>query len=153
MTGQIIYTPENPPTKGNAKKIWDVFVREGMEPYDLHYNFGPRGYGGSGTWACGLGKFKHFVSANNGCLQDEFWCGIVGKTMVYIQSMSAPFGCMQVGFAIRKCPFRTRSGCSYYSSTGKDAIAENDCPENCTTGTDEFLKQRNEEYEKWKRLL
>lgn len=148
MAGQIIYTPENPPTKGVAKKIWDVLVKEDLDPQDLHYNGGRRGVGGGGTWACELGNTKY----NNG-MRDYFGnlCGIMGKTLVYIQELTAPYDMKFVGFTTRKCPFRTKHGCSYYYSTGRDALVENDCPKTCDDGTDEFLIQRNAEYERIKR--
>lgn len=148
MTFQIIYTPENPPTKGIAKKIWDVLVKDNLDPQDLHYNGGRAGAAGGGTWACELGNPEKY----NQTL--DYWgnfCGILGKTLVYIQELTAPYNTKYVGFTTRKCPFRTRTGCSYYYLTNRDALQENDCPQTCDTGSDEFLTQRNLEYEKIKK--
>lgn len=148
MGKQIIYTPENPPTKGIAKSIWDVLVKDGTDPQDLHYNGGKRGVSGGGTWACELGNTEKYHDGAVNYFGD--FCGVIGKTLVYIQSLTAPYESRYVGFTTRKCPFRTKRGCSYYSSTGRDALKENDCPKDCDSGTDEFLTQRNEEYEKVK---
>lgn len=152
MTNQIIYTPENSPTKGVAKKIWNVLVANNLDPQDLHYNGGRRGVAGGGTWACVINDtFERRVLSNrhrsNGTRAGEFWCGILGRTAIYLEEMTSPYDSFIVGFATRKCPFRTRTGCSYYSLTNRDGIQEDDCPATCDAGTDEFLTQRNEEYE------
>jgi hypothetical protein len=75
----------------------------------------------------------------------------MGRTVIYLEEMTAPYNSFIVGFTTRKCPFRTRAGCSYYSLTNKDVIQENDCPKTCDSGTDEFLTQRNEEYDRIKK--
>jgi hypothetical protein len=148
MGKQIIYTPENLPKSGKAKMIWDVLVRADLDPQDLHYNGGKRGVSGGGTWACELGNpEKHNLYTM------DYWgnfCGILGKTLVYIQSLTAPYDFLYVGFTTRKCPFRSPKGCTYYSRTNRDPLSENDCPQTCDSGSDDFLKQRNEEYEKTK---
>ena len=151
---QIIYTPENPPTKGVAKKIWSVLEREGLKPQDLHYNPGKPSTDGSGTWACHLDNgpevWKHDVSS--GCIEGEYWCGIVGKTAIYIEGMVAPYSQVLAGFVTHDCPFRYKGGCKYPSmNPNYENIWPEGCPKNCNEGNDEFLLLRSNQYEKWKR--
>jgi hypothetical protein len=107
------------------------------------------GINGGGTWACELGNPEKYTNS----LRDYFGnlCGIFEKTLVYIQSLTAPYDMVYVGFTTRKCPFKTRTECSYYYLTNRDMLLENDCPSTCDAGTDEFLIQRNEEYERVKK--
>jgi hypothetical protein len=157
---QTSYTPTNPPTKGNAKLIWDTLISGGFVVDELHYNKGPRSDCGSGTWACEA--YKQGVCS---CVDNEwgYWCGIVGKTAVYIMQTSAPYGEYFVGFSSRVCPFLqyqkncNRPGkhqiCKYASmkpSRHGENIWPEGCPKECDAGTDEFLILRNNEYEKWK---
>lgn len=153
---QVIYTPENPPIKGVALRIWKVLTDTGLEPYDLHYNFGPRSIEGSGTWACALGGSPtNIVSTLNGVREGEYWCGIHGRTMVYLQAMTAPFTMVRIGFTSRSCPFYIKIYerinneryyvCKYFTLTKKEL--KHDCPNDCTNCTNEFLIKRNEEYQ------
>jgi hypothetical protein len=146
---QVIYTPENPPTKGVAKKIWNTLIANGFSVDELHYNKGPKSNCGSGTWACEAHK-----EGVGSCIDNEFgyWCGILGKTGVYIMQTSAPYGEYFVGFTTRECPFRCKSGCKYPSMNPnfKNIWPEN-CPRECNAGNDEFLLLRNNEYEKWRK--
>lgn len=156
----ILYDPDNPPKKGVAKRIWKVFVDAGLEPYDLHYNGGRRGVGGGGTWACALGGKPSNIHNVDGTNAGEFWCGIHGKTMVYLEGMTAPYDTTIVGFTRRSCPFYQRTydhisnevyyGCKYCSITSN--WPEN-CPKplDCTNCTDEYLAIRNNEYAKVKK--
>jgi hypothetical protein len=154
-----LYTPENPPKKGIAKQIWKVFVDAGLEPYDLHYNGGRRGIGGGGTWACALGGSTKNIIEPDGTQRGEFWCGIHGKTMVYLETMVAPYGKVIVGFTSRACPFYQRVrdrlsrdyyyGCKYCAMTG-DWPEDCQKPMDCANCSDEYLTLRNNEYAKLK---
>ena len=151
---QFIYTLENPPTKGIALKIWKVLVENGLEPQDLHYNPGRRSVEGSGTWACALDNGPEVVDRDiiSGCIEGEYWCGIVGKTAVYIEGMVAPYSRILVGFTSRMCPFRYKNGCKYPSMNPNfENIWPEGCPRECDVGNDEFLITRNNEYEKWRK--
>jgi len=159
---QIIYTPDNPPpTKGIGKKIWAVLVREGLEPEELHFNPGRRSVEGSGTWACTIQNTKGYSRGDRdvrtGTQDGEYWCGLHGKTAVYLEGMVAPYNTILVGFTTRVCPFRySKHSCKYPSMTpSTENIWPEGCPKDknfhCDSGTDEFLILRNNEYEKWKR--
>jgi hypothetical protein len=159
MTKQIIYTPENPPTKGIAKKIWGVFINKKLDPQELHYNIGRQSINGSGTWACTLNNGPVVLDrdATHGTIDGEYWCGIIGKTAVYIEGMVAPYSRVLVGFTTNVCPFRYGKHACRYPSMCKnlDNIWPDGCPTDkefrCNTGTEEFLIQRNNEYARWKK--
>lgn len=175
-----LYTKENPPKTGTAKRIWKTLVAAGYDPEEIHFNPGRRGVGGSGTWACALNNPPvrgQYVSS--GIPEGEFWCGICGRSAVYLEIMVAPYGRMLVGFSDRVCPFFQRRfywapgekvppyhkqsfmACKYgtmrpydYTKTGEENIEMSyptGCPEDCANCADEFLKTRNREYEKFKR--
>jgi hypothetical protein len=140
---QIIYTPETPPTRGNAKKIWKVLTTSGLQPTDLHYNFGSLSVYGSGTWACKLGNFKN-IDPGSGIINGEYWCGL-SANIVYIKDMVAPFTCIVIGYTTQKCPFRTKTACRYPSMVGK---MPGGCPKNrdCIISDQMLLYTRNNEF-------
>ena len=143
---QISYTPETPPTKGNAKKIWDTLVANGYKVDELHYNKGPRSACGSGTWACETYIEGAPVIDNKW----GYWCGIIGKTAVYLEQTTVPYGQIFVGFATRKCPFRNKNGCSFMHNHTDWPWDKGMCNSNCDTLTDEQLLKLANEYEKVK---
>lgn len=71
-----MYTPENPPKRGNAKKLWDDLKTSALGVTELHYNFGRYG-----TWA-----FK----CNHSILPNGAFCGIKSGR-VYVQELTAPY--------------------------------------------------------------
>jgi len=79
------YTKENPPKRGNGRKIWKVLVDADMNPTELHYNannWGRDREGGYGSWGCSVFiKFR----------QVDVLCGILDNGSVYIQELSAPY--------------------------------------------------------------
>lgn len=80
------YNDDNPPSGGNAAKIYRVFKLHGLKVHDLHYNANcwmKNMHDGWATWAC--------VISGNELGYSEFWCGISNSGDVYIQSSSAPF--------------------------------------------------------------
>ena len=79
------YTRENPPKRGNGRKIWRALVKAGMTPLELHYNpnnFGRDYEGGYGSWACTLTASPSDFG---------YLCGILSDDRVYLESLSAPF--------------------------------------------------------------
>ena len=75
------YTQDNPPKRGNAKKIWAAMKYNDVEVTELHYNPNCWGKGkdmGWGTWAC--------VTT-----EGEFFAGI-SQGSAWLQSLHAPFG-------------------------------------------------------------
>lgn len=76
------YTPEEPPTRGTAKKIWRALEEAGLEPSSLHYNANCWGRGtqdGWGTWACGIRL-------------GDYHCGWDDLThRAYIRELAAPY--------------------------------------------------------------
>jgi hypothetical protein len=78
-----IYTPDNIPARGKAKKIWDALIQNGFKVRRLHYNANCWGRGrelGWGTWT---------FSEDDLDLSGS-WCGIhEGK--VYVMMMEAPY--------------------------------------------------------------
>ena len=74
------YTQDNPPSGGNAKKIWEALWDNDLEPSTLHYNANCWGQGkdlGWGTWGCVT-------------IVGDMWCGI-SQGQVYVQAMGAPY--------------------------------------------------------------
>jgi len=175
------YTKETPPKTGVAKRIWKALVAAGYDPEEIHFNPGRNGVGGSGTWACALNNSPvEGQCIRSGIPDGEYWCGVCGRNAVYIQVMIAPYGKMLVGFSDKVCPFYKRTfywphtgkfdgnyhkesymGCKYmgmrprdYSKTREENIEASKpkgCPSDCANCTDEFLKMRNLEYERFKR--
>ena len=148
---QVSYTKNNIPTKGVAKKIWDTLIANGFVVDELHYNYGRRSTGGSGTWACEASNEEKNIDSEFG-----FHCGVVGKISVYLQQMSAPFGRYFVGFSSRKCPFlKTRGpshriGCDFFHLTMKFPHNQGYCDGNCDSLTDDQLFGLSERFEEVK---
>jgi len=102
-----------------------------------------------------LGGKLNGEDERTGLNKGEYWCGVCGKTAVYIKTMVAPYGKMLVGYSSRICPFSYRRStctfCKYPSMhAGEEDIWPNGCPKDCDNCTDEFLMERNREYEKRK---
>jgi hypothetical protein len=78
------YSDDNPPKKGNGRKIYNALKRNGFNVSDLHYNancWGQAPENGWGTWACAI---------QGRGLSGEFFCG-VSDGAVYIQRLTAPY--------------------------------------------------------------
>lgn len=77
------YTPDNPPKRGNGRRIWNALVAAKMRPEELHYN--PNCWGrmgdpdGWGTWICSYANYE------------AYRCGITEGGEVYIQQLTAPY--------------------------------------------------------------
>jgi len=76
------YTPEEPPARGVARKIWQALEEASLIPLSLHYNANCWGQGrqdGWGTWACEIAE-------------GEFHCGWDDvRQQAYLRILSAPF--------------------------------------------------------------
>ena len=73
--GMNFYFKDNPPKRGNAKKIWDALLFNGFTIYQLHYN--------SNGW--GIWVFQESI------VDIGHFCG-VNQGHVYVQAMEAPYG-------------------------------------------------------------
>lgn len=81
------YSDENPPRRGNAKKIYQAMKAQGFKVWDLHYNPNCWGRGailGWGTWACHVSDGEESL---------ECWCGWDDERGAYLQGSGAPFAC------------------------------------------------------------
>lgn len=80
------YTPENPPKRGTARRLWNALCSAGFHIEELHYN--PNCWGhrsdGWGTWA-----FSGYSSKVN-IDKEGALCGI-HEGRAYIQGLSAPY--------------------------------------------------------------
>jgi len=78
------YTPENPPKRGTALKIWcELSAIPGLEMLELHYNpncWGNTPTDGWGTWACHIRIDDTYM---------EQWCG--WDNGAYLMKSSLPF--------------------------------------------------------------
>ena len=80
------YTPEHPPKRGTARKIWRSMSRAGIKVWELHYNPNCWMRGLVSGWATWAGRF----TAENETL--ECWCGWHEDAgSAYIQLSYAPF--------------------------------------------------------------
>lgn len=76
------YTPQNPPRRGNARKIWNAITAAGFTIAELHYNpnlWGRAGERGWGTWGVSFPRD-----------QVGYWCGIDSRG-VYMEGLTAPY--------------------------------------------------------------
>ena len=86
------YTPQNPPRRGNARKIWkSLSLIPGLELIELHYNpnnFERSYVDGWAIWACALmldGSYH------------EFWCGLLTDGRAYLLKCVPPYSVVMIG--------------------------------------------------------
>lgn len=91
------YSDNNPPKSGTAKKIYDVFKKNGWKVVDLHYNencWGRKNHG-EGSWVCNVWGIPDSWGWG-ATRRTEYLCGIVNGN-VYLQQASAPFSAWDIG--------------------------------------------------------